>query len=226
MGSSTTDSDSNVWTDMVDMVGHLSRHLFRSKARVRHAKRACTKCEGFCTGKFKAFLVKKKQKCDKFPKLHLHFSISRQKSSQTFGWSVNCFSTLRTLRRLPTSARLWMYFQYTACGSRSLVTVRHLWALRKCNQKTWKMCKNVWCFMFPKTWISWNHYIHTLTQGTWICWRQWRAFIRQRPFASFKKREPFKVVVPITSKSKRIAGWIVVDFVCSILIVLDVSTKS
>lgn len=80
--------------------------------------------------------------------------------------------------------------------------------------------------MFPKTGIPWNHYIHTLTQGTWICWRQWRAFIRQRPFASFKKREPFKVVVPITSKSKRIAGWIVVDFVCSILIVLTTSQQS
>lgn len=56
--------------------------------------------------------------------------------------------------------------------------------------------------MFPKTGMPWNHYIHSLTQGTWICWRQCRAFTRQRPFASFKKREPFKVVVPITSKSK------------------------
>lgn len=55
--------------------------LFRSKARVRHAKRACTKCEGFCTGKFKAFCEKQTTKTNKV-KLNFIKPFQGQKSSQ------------------------------------------------------------------------------------------------------------------------------------------------
>lgn len=84
----------NVCLQRVGQTSRHGRHLFRSKARVRHAKRACTKCEGFCTGKFKAFKFEKnKQKkrnkqsaISKFPKFHLHFQISRQKLITNVGF--------------------------------------------------------------------------------------------------------------------------------------------
>lgn len=152
MGSSTTDSDSNVWTDMVDMVGHLVIVIsFGPRLEWGTPNALAPNAKGFARANSRPFFgEKKKQKFKQISqishKFHLHSKFPGKSLHKRLVDRSTSFSTLRTLRRLPTSARLWMYFQYTACGSRSLVTVRHLWALRKCNQKTWKMCKNVWCF--------------------------------------------------------------------------------